>query len=55
VKVKEDEFQVVIPVTAKPEEAHSIVRDTLGLAALHADAVAEAESAGGSRRGSRKR
>ena len=55
VKVKEDEFQVVIPVTEKPEEAHSIVRDTLGLAALHADAVAEAESAGGRRRGSRKR
>lgn len=55
VKVKEDEFQIVIPITSKPEEAHAIVRDTLGLDRLHAAALVEAEGTSGERRGGRTR
>src|SRR5438309_1087764 len=50
-RVKEDEFQVIVPITDRPAEAHKLVRDTLGLANLHEEAVEEAKQSSGKRPG----
>lgn len=50
-RLKEDEFQVIVPITDKPNEAHELVRDTLGLADLHDAAVEEAKKSSGKRPG----